>query len=268
MPNDITVTKNTTVGSERWDVEYTADQAATVTKTLETAGTMLDRDIKVSVTTPAGTEGAPTITQTPVAGNMVTLTPRVTNSAGYIAGGTHSGQSKTIYASDLVSGTKTINSSGTTDVTNYAEASVAAGSATTPATSITANPSISVDSSTGVITASVSETRDVTPSVTAGYINRGTTGTITVSGSNTSNLTTQAAQTIHPSASDQTIASGKYLTGAQTVKGVLLTNLTAGNIKDGVTVKVGDSTDDDCVTSVTGTYSGGGSYNSATGVSF
>ena len=68
----------------------------------------------------------------------------------------------------------------------------------------------------------------------------------------------QAAQTIHPSTSDQTIASGKYLTGAQTVKGVLLTNLDAGNIKKDVVVKVGDSTDDDCVTSVTGTYEGGG----------
>ena len=68
----------------------------------------------------------------------------------------------------------------------------------------------------------------------------------------------QAAQTIHPSTSDQTIASGKYLTGAQTVKGVLLTNLSAGNIKKDVVVKIGDSTDDDCVTSVTGTYEGGG----------
>jgi len=70
--------------------------------------------------------------------------------------------------------------------------------------------------------------------------------------------TAQAAQTIHPSSSDQTIASGKYLTGAQTIKGVVCTNLTAGNIKNGVTVKIGDSTDDDCVTSVTGTYEGGG----------
>lgn len=71
----------------------------------------------------------------------------------------------------------------------------------------------------------------------------------------------QAAQTIHPSTSDQTIASGKYLTGAQTIKGVLLTNLDAGNIKKDVVVKVGDSTDDDCVTSVTGTYEGGGSVD-------
>lgn len=131
------------------------------------------------------------------------------------------------------------------------------GSATTPATTITANPSISVNSSTGVITATASATQSVTPTVSAGYVSSGTAGTITVSGSNTSNLSTQAAQTIHPSTSDQTIASGKYLTGAQTVKGVLLTNLSAGNIKKDVTIKIGDSTDDDCVTSVTGTFEGG-----------
>ena len=183
MANDITVTKNTTSGSERWDVEYTADSSGTVTKTMDTAETILDRDIKVTVTIPSG-------------------------------------------------------------------------SAATPATTITSNPTISVNSSTGVITASNSKTQDVTPTVSAGYVTGGTSGTITVSGSNTSNLTTQAAQTIYPSTSDQTIASGKYLTGTQTIKAVTTTNLSAGNIKSGVTVKVGDSADDDRVASVTGSYSG------------
>lgn len=138
-----------------------------------------------------------------------------------------------------------------------ASKAVASGSATTPATTITANPSISV-SSGGLITASVSASQSVTPTVSAGYVSSGTAGTVSVSGSNTSQLTTQAAQTIHPSATDQTIASQRFLTGTQTVKGVLLTNLSAGNIKKDVVVKVGDSTDDDCVTSVTGTYEGGG----------
>ena len=73
-----------------------------------------------------------------------------------------------------------------------------------------------------------------------------------------SDVTRKAAATLHPSTSDQSIASGTYLTGAQTVKAVTLSNLSAENIKSGVTVKVGDSTDDDCVASVTGTYSGGG----------
>ena len=92
--------------------------------------------------------------------------------------------------------------------------------------------------------------------VTAGYVTSGTAGNSSVS--LTASVTTQAAQTIHPSTSDQTIAASRYLTGAQTIKAVTLSNLTADNIKNGVTVKVGDSTDDDCVASVTGTYSGGG----------
>lgn len=103
----------------------------------------------------------------------------------------------------------------------YASASsksVASGSATTPATSITATPSITV-SSAGLITASVSASQNVTPSVTAGYISAGTAGAITVSGSETEQLTTKAAATITPGTTDQTIASGLYLTGAQTIKG-------------------------------------------------
>jgi len=46
--------------------------------------------------------------------------------------------------------------------------------------------------------------------------------------------TAQAAQTITPTTSDQTIAAGKYLTGAQTIKGDA--NLIAENIKSGVTI--------------------------------
>jgi len=71
-------------------------------------------------------------------------------------------------------------------------------------------------------------------------------------------LPTQAAQTIHPSTSDQTIAANKYLTGAQTIKGVTYSGLDAGNIKKDVVVKIGDSADDDRIVSVTGTYDGGG----------
>ena len=134
-----------------------------------------------------------------------------------------------------------------------ASKSVASGSATTPATTITANPSITVNSS-GLITATTSATQSVTPTVGAGYVSSGTAGTITVSGSNTSQLTAQAAQTITPTTTDQTIASGKYLTGAQTIKGDA--NLVAANIAEGVTIF-----------GVQGTYEGE-SYPSADGVSF
>lgn len=219
----------------------------------------------------SGTEGTPTATKGTVSNHSVTVTPSVTNTAGYISGGTHTGTAVTVSASELVSGTKAISGSGTTDVTEYASASVAAGSATTPATTVTANPSISV-SSGGLITATASATQSVTPTVSAGYVSSGTAGTITVSGSNTSQLTVQAAQTIHPSTTDQTISSGKYLTGTQTIKAVTTTNLTASNILSGVTVKVGDSTDDDCVASVSGSvviqhyYTGSSTPSSSLGV--
>lgn len=131
--------------------------------------------------------------------------------------------------------------------------SVASGSVTAPA-SITGT---SATVSTGTNTLTLSKTVSVTPSVTtAGYVSSGTAGNSSVS--LTASVTTQAAQTIHPSTSDQTITGSKYLTGTQTIKAVTMTNLTADNIKSGVTVQIGDSTDSDCVTSVTGTYSGGG----------
>jgi len=44
------------------------------------------------------------------------------------------------------------------------------------------------------------------------------------------------------------------LSGDQTIKAVTTTNITAANIKYGVTAEVGDSTDSDRVTSVTGTF--------------
>ena len=138
----------------------------------------------------------------------------------------------------------------------YAESAtktIASGSAT-PAASITATGAGKTVGN-GTITLTKSAVSN-TPQVTAGYISSGTAGNTSVS--LTASVTTQAGQTIHPSTTDQSIAANTYVLGAQTIKGVLLTNLDASNIKDGVTVKVGDSTDDDCVASVTGTYSGGG----------
>jgi len=125
------------------------------------------------------------------------------------------------------------------------------GSATAPQSISGSSASVTTGTDTITLTKSVS----VTPNVTAGYVASGTAGNTSVS--LTASVATQAAQTIHPSASDQTIAASRYLTGAQTIKGVTVSGLEAGNIKSGVTVKVGDGTDDDCVTSVLGTFEGG-----------
>lgn len=95
-------------------------------------------------------------------------------------------------------------------------------------TATQATPSISV-SSAGLITASATQT--------AGYVAAGTK-------SATKQLTVQAAQTITPGTSNKTIASGRYLTGNQTIKGDA--NLVAGNIAKDVTIF-----------GVTGTHEGG-----------
>ena len=74
----------------------------------------------------SGTAGTPTATKGTVSNHSINVTPSVTNSAGYISGGTHTGTAVSVSASELVSGTYTVDSSGTKDVTNYAEVSVAA----------------------------------------------------------------------------------------------------------------------------------------------
>ena len=130
---------------------------------------------------------------------------------------------------------------------------VANGSVTAPSSITGTGSSVS----TGTNTLTLSKTISVTPSVTtAGYISSGTAGNSSVSLS--ASVTTKAATTYHPSTTDQSISSGTYLTGAQTIKKVTTTNLTADNIKSGVTVKIGDTSDDDCVASILGTYTGGG----------
>ena len=67
-------------------------------------------------------------------------------------------------------------------------------------------------------------------------------------------ISSKAAATYYPSSSDQTIAASQYLSGAQTIKAVKLTNVTAANIKYGVVAEIGDASDSDRVASVTGTF--------------
>jgi len=136
------------------------------------------------------------------------------------------------------------------------------GSASAPSTISASGASQQV--STGTSTLTLFKTMNVTPVVSAGYVSAGTATESLVSLSTSVDL--QPETTFHPSTSDQAIIAGKLLSGAQRFKAVTLSNLTADNIKSGVTVKVGDATDDDCVASVTGTYSGGGGTSKNTQV--
>lgn len=87
--------------------------------------------------------------------------------------------------------------------------------------------------------------------ITAGDILNGKKG-IGANGEVTGNIQSKAAATYTPSNSSQSIAGGQYLSGAQTIEAVICTNLTAANIKSGVTVKVGTATDDDSVALING----------------
>lgn len=72
-----------------------------------------------------GTEGTPTATKGTVSNHSVSVTPSVTNTEGYIAGGTHNGTAVTVSASELVSGNLPITANGNNiDVTNYETVSV------------------------------------------------------------------------------------------------------------------------------------------------
>ena len=120
----------------------------------------------------SGTAGTPTATKGTVSNHAITVTPSVTNTTGYITGGTKTGTGVSVSASELVSGTYSVTSSGTKDVTNYASISVPAGTEGTPT------------ATKGTVS---SHSVSVTPSVTntGGYITGSTkTGTaVTVSAS-------------------------------------------------------------------------------------
>ena len=99
---------------------------------------------------------------------------------------------------------------------------VANGSATAPASISGTSATVS----TGTNTLTLTKTVSVTPSVTAGYVSSGTAGNSSVS--LTASVTTKAAATITPGTTNQTIASGTYLTGTQTISGDA--DLVASNI--------------------------------------
>ena len=83
-------------------------------------------------TVASGTEGTPTATKGTVSNHAVTVTPSVTNTAGYISGGTKTGTGVSVSASELVSGSQTITTNNTYDVTNLASVIVNVAGSSTP----------------------------------------------------------------------------------------------------------------------------------------
>lgn len=207
------------------------------------------------------------------------VTPQVT--AGYISQGTAGSISVTgsdyVPKAEFVVSGDTVQAASDGFITKGTRAgAVKEGSATTPTTTITATPFISISPTDGTITSVVSGSEEITPEVTAGYISSGTGGTVSASGSATLQLNTKGATTITPSTFLQTaVAKGVYTTGkievasvptqtksatpttsAQTISpdsGKFLSevtvkgdsNLVSANIREGVSIF-----------NVTGTYSG------------
>ena len=101
---------------------------------------------------PSGTAGTPTATKGTVSNHSVSVTPSVTNTTGYITGGTKNGTAVTVTASELESGTKTITENGTgIDVTGYAAVDVdvpSSGGVTVSPLSVTQNGTYTAPSGT------------------------------------------------------------------------------------------------------------------------
>lgn len=130
-------------------------------------------------------------------------------------GGNYQSKSKT-YTPSGSSQSETITSDAGYDALSSVAITVNAapsGSAKTPATTITANPTISVNSS-GLITATVSKTQSVTPTVSTGWVSSGTAGNITVSGSGTEQLTVRDSSDLTASGATVTAPSGYYANNA------------------------------------------------------
>lgn len=225
-------------------VNYKGNAITTVTnetKTLTTSGKWMEADIlitDVTIVPQTQTKSAiPSETEQ-------TISP---DSGYYLSSVTVGAINSTYVGSGIARKSSTdLTASGATIT---APAGYYASDATkTISSGVLSNPSISVSNS-GLITA--------TSGVgTAGYL------AITATASNTSQLTTLGATTYNTSSSNQTIASEKYITGTQTILAVATSNISAGNIKYNVTVKVGDANDDDRITSVTGTFSAANTVSS------
>ena len=192
---------------------------ANTTKTLRTSGKYLEGDVSITETislqdksfTPAetsavvsadsGYDGLSTVTVAGISSDYVGSAVAKLSSADLTVSGSTVTAPSGFYSQD-------------------ASASVAAGSAFTPATTITTNPSITVDAS-GLVTATVSNYRNITPTVNEGYIVSGTSGRVQASGSSTYQLSTQGASTITPTETQQTaVSSGTFTTGNVVVAGI------------------------------------------------
>ena len=151
----------------------------------------------------------------------------LSGNTAYADGTKYTGTITTKSASDLTASGATVTVPNGYYASQVSK-SVASGSATAPSTISGTSATVS----TGTNTLTLSKTVSVTPTVSAGYVSSGTAANSNVS--LTASVTTKGSATITPGTSNQTIASGTYLTGTQTIKGDA--NLVSGNIVAGKSI--------------------------------
>ena len=96
----------------------------TSSQTIGGSNYMMEGAVTVSAM-PSGTAGTPTATKGAVNNHAISVTPSVTNTTGYITGGTKTGTAVSVSASEVCSGNLPITSNGNDiDCTNYATISV------------------------------------------------------------------------------------------------------------------------------------------------
>ena len=206
----------------------------------------------VSKSVASGTAGTPAATKGTVSNYQISITPTVTNTTGYITGGTKTGTAIVVKASDLVNGNKSITENGTgIDVTNYKTVSVNVVS-DTPAEMILPTSASSTQVGTNKAT--------INRSTSAQYINipigyNSTAASYTISATPNMTLPTAVANSASGSSNKLTFTpttANKFInipTGYNTTASYYTlkgdSNLKAGNIKSGVSIF-----------GVTGTYSG------------
>lgn len=196
-----------------------------------TADSMYDGLGTVTVSAmPAGTAGTPSASKGSVSNHAISVTPSVTNSTGYITGGTKYGTAVSVSASELVSGNKSITSNGTNiDVTNYATVSVSVSGGTvnvqdnkgaSPSTSqVIVTPDNGYDAMAQVTVAAMPSGTAGTPTATKGTVSNHSIS-VTPSVTNTTGYITGGTKT----------GTAATVSASELVSGTL--NVTSAGTKD------------------------------------
>ena len=168
-----------------------------------------------SASVASGTEGTPTATKGTVSNHSVSVTPSVTNSAGYISGGTKTGTAVSVSASELVSGSETKTANGTYDVTNLASlvVNVPTGTARTSSDVTVSGDTVSVPAGlySSAVSKSVASGTAGTPTATKGTVSNHSVS-VTPSVTNTTGYITGSTKT----GTAVTVSASELVSGSET----------------------------------------------------